>query len=210
MAVMRSLAAAAMYPEIAVADVEAVGDDPLHGFGQLDRLAYRTPRPAAAARDGVRAVALHLCPQERVFGRGHHQHLAGAGAVRCGERARHGSFALHDQRDMLVVGEHVVHHALHRVEPDDILHEAFARTVCLGAVSRQQFQDRGIGHQRQDEDEQQQHERQEGREDAGRREVHVPLLAIVRGIEHVETAFAEKPAPPCPYGFEKSHRFMTL
>src|SRR5699024_253596 len=38
------------YPEIAVADVEAVGDDPLHGFGQLDRLAYRTPRPAAAAR----------------------------------------------------------------------------------------------------------------------------------------------------------------
>ena len=33
---------------------------------------------------------------------------------------------------------------------------------------------------------------------------------VVRGIEHVETAFAEKPAPPCPYGFEKSHQFMTL
>ena len=77
---MRSLAAAAMRtPKLPLRMSKRSVMIPSTGVGQLDRLAYRTPRPAAAARDGVLAVALHLCPQERVFGRGHHQHLAWRG-----------------------------------------------------------------------------------------------------------------------------------
>ena len=167
-------------------------------------VAHLAPR-AALSGDGVFAVALHLGPQERVFVRGHHQHLADARRVRRGEHARHGRASLHDQGYVLVVGQHVVHHALHRVEPDDVLHEAFARTVGLGAVSGQEFQDGGVRHQRQREDEEHQHERHQSREDTRRREVHVPLLGVVRGVEHVEPAFAEQAAPPCPYGFQKFH-----
>ena len=52
-----------------------------------------------------------------------------------------------------------VHHALHRVESDDVLQQAFARAVGLGAVSGQELQHGTVSHQRQREDEQQQDER---------------------------------------------------
>ena len=91
-----------------------------------------------------------------IFGRGHHQHLRGPRAVRIGEHPRHGRLALHDQGYVLVVGEHVVHHALHRVQPDDVLHQTFARAVGFGAVARQEFQYGAVRHQREDEDKEQQ------------------------------------------------------
>ena len=82
---------------------------------------------------------------------------------------------------------------------DDVLQQAFARTVGLGAVSGQELQHGAVRHQRQREDEQQQHERHQPGEDARGREVYVPLLGVVGGVEHVEAAFAEKAALPCPY-----------
>ena len=38
----------------------------------------------------------------------------------------------------------------------------------------------------------------------------MPLFAIVGGIEHAETAFAEKLVPPCPYFFDIIHVILAF
>ena len=137
--------------------------------------------------------------------RGHDQHLAQPRGVARGDGPHDGGLALHDEGDVLVVGHHLVHHALHRVEADDVLHEAFARAVGLGPVAGQELQHGGVGHQRENQDEEQQHEGHQCGEDACRREVQVPLLAVVGGVEHAEAPLAEEVPPPGTYFFLNVH-----
>jgi len=59
---------------------------------------------------------------------------------------------------LFAVSTHLGHLPLDRVEPHDVLQQHFARAV--GLVARQEFQHGGVGHQRENQDEEQQDESQ--------------------------------------------------
>ena len=84
--------------------------------------------------------------------------------------------------------------------------EALAGLVGLRAVSGRNSSTGVYATSVRDEDEEQQHEGHQSGHEACRRDVHVPLLAVVRGVEHVEAALAEQSAPPGPHGLYRFHR----
>ena len=136
--------------------VELFGDDAFDRRGHGHRFAQRLARRRFS--QSVGAFALHMDAQERILARGHHQRLVGLDAVETADVAYHGRLALHDEGDVVAVSTHLGHLPLDRVEPHDVLQQHFARAV--GLVARQEFQHGGVGHQRENQDEEQQDESQ--------------------------------------------------
>ncbi len=90
------------------------------------------------------------------------------------------------------------------------MHETLTHPIGLGTISGQKFEHGRISHQGENKNEQQQRESRQTGKDARRRKVDVPLLAVVRGIEHVETTLAEKIAPPRTYSLQEFHRIGII
>lgn len=103
-AAMRSLAAAAMrMPKVAVADVETVGDDAFHGC-VASSIASRTERREPPLRPVmVYSRRPPSRPEYRIFGR--ISHFRSPRAVRIGEVPALRASCLHNQGDILVVGD---------------------------------------------------------------------------------------------------------
>ena len=180
--------------EILALDVEPLDDDAFDRGDHFDGFACGTA--ACALPEAVRTFSLQFGPQQRIFAAGHHECLVRADAVLLAYGSHHRSLALHDEGDVVVIGNHVVHHPLHGIQTDDALHQTFARAGRFDAVAGQEFQHRRIGYDRQNEDEKQQRESQKRGEQTCRGDVGVPLLDVVGRIEHAQAAFAGEAFPP--------------
>ena len=165
--------------------------DALGGNGELGQIAAALAF-AQRPRQRVVAFALHLGAQQRIELRGRHQSLVQTGGVVVHRGAQHGGAALHNHGYVLVVGKHVVHAALERIDAHYALHQPIVRPLGRGAITREYVQHGGVGHQQEHQQKQEQTERRDSSDESRGRYADVPILLAAYGIGETEPLRAEQ------------------